>query len=105
LTDAAFWSQPTAAVLKGLGVADIGLSSSQAAKRLLEYGGKDAILARKKIAPSLWRKIDKTPFDFERRRISVLVEEQGERTLIITGAREDVMRMFTHMECSSSPGR
>jgi Mg2+-importing ATPase len=58
----------------------------------------DAILAHTQIDASPWRKIDEAPFDFERRRISVLVEKGGERTLIIKGAPEDVMRLSTHVE-------
>ena len=46
----------------------------------------DAILANETIDPSPWRKIDEVPFDFERRRVSVLVERDGARTLILKGA-------------------
>ncbi len=58
----------------------------------------DAILAHAQIDPSAWKKIDEAPFDFERRRVSVLVELGGERTLIIKGAPEDVMRLSTQIE-------
>ena len=39
------------------------------------------------------RKIDEVPFDFERRRVSVLVEHGAERRLIVKGAPEDVLRL------------
>jgi P-type Mg2+ transporter len=55
----------------------------------------EAILAHEKVDPSPWRKIDEVPFDFERRRVSVLVERDGARTLIIKGAPEDVIRLCT----------
>lgn len=58
----------------------------------------DAILAHGTIDPSPWRKIDEAPFDFERRRVSVLVERDGARTLIIKGAPEDVIRTCTSVE-------
>ena len=58
----------------------------------------DAILAHGTIDPSPWRKIDEVPFDFERRRVSVLVERDGARTLIIKGAPEDVIRICTAVE-------
>ncbi len=58
----------------------------------------DAILAAATIDPSPWKKIDEAPFDFERRRVSVLVEEAGERTLIIKGAPEDLMQLCTSVE-------
>lgn len=38
-----------------------------------------------------WRKLDEVPFDFERRRISVLVERDGRRLLVVKGAPEDVL--------------
>ena len=43
------------------------------------------------------RKLDEVPFDFERRRVSVLLQETGtsERLLIVKGAPEDVLGMST----------
>jgi P-type Mg2+ transporter len=58
----------------------------------------DAILAHSAIDPSPWRKIDEVPFDFERRRVSVLVERDNARTLIVKGAPEDVIGASTHIE-------
>lgn len=40
-----------------------------------------------------WRKIDEVPFDFERRRVSVLAEHEGRRQLIVKGAPEEVLRL------------
>ena len=42
------------------------------------------------------RKIDEVPFDFERRRVSVLVEHGGARRLIVKGAPEDLLRLSGH---------
>lgn len=42
-----------------------------------------------------WTKIDEVPFDFERRRVSVLLERAGVRELIVKGAPEDVLRAST----------
>ena len=42
-----------------------------------------------------WTKIDEVPFDFERRRVSVLAEKDGERLLIIKGAPEAVLARTT----------
>jgi Mg2+-importing ATPase len=58
----------------------------------------NAILAHGAIDPSPWRKIDEVPFDFERRCVSVLVEHDGVRTLILKGAPEDVMRICISVE-------
>ena len=61
----------------------------------------DAILAHQHIDVSGWTKIDEVPFDFERRRVSVLVERGADRLLIVKGAPEDVLRLCTHYECNS----
>ncbi len=51
----------------------------------------DAILAAGKLDLAAWRKIDEAPFDFERRRVSVLVEGGGRRLIIVKGAPEDIL--------------
>ncbi len=53
----------------------------------------EAILGARPFDISAWRKIDEVPFDFERRRISVLVAHDSERRLIVKGAPEDVLRL------------
>ncbi len=47
----------------------------------------------------LYRKIDELPFDFKRRRMSVIVEDnQGRHILICKGAVEEIMHLSTHVE-------
>jgi len=47
----------------------------------------------------LYRKIDELPFDFQRRRMSVIVENnQNQHILICKGAVEEIMRLSTHVE-------
>jgi P-type Mg2+ transporter len=58
----------------------------------------DAILEHKEIDTSSWRKIDEVPFDFERRRVSVLLENGVARTLVVKGAPEDILRLSTRYE-------
>jgi len=58
----------------------------------------DAILQHSEIDISGWQKIDEVPFDFERRRVSVLVERAGARMLAVKGAPEDILRLCTHYE-------
>ena len=65
----------------------------------------DAILAHGTIDASPWRKIDEVPFDFERRRVSVLVERDGVRTLILKGAPEDVIRICASAEMADGTNR
>ena len=60
----------------------------------------EAILARPFDAAG-WRKIDEVPFDFERRRVSVLVEHEGERRLVVKGAPEDILRLSGSYEAAS----
>jgi len=60
----------------------------------------DAILAHEEIDVSAWRKIDEVPFDFERRRVSVLVQSAQGRRLVVKGAPEDVLRLCTQYQDS-----
>ena len=53
----------------------------------------DAILAAGKVDAALWQKIDEVPFDFNRRCVSVLLEKNADkRLLIIKGAPEDILK-------------
>lgn len=65
----------------------------------------EAILAHDHLDVSGWTKIDEVPFDFERRRVSVLVARGSERLLVLKGAPEDVLRLCTHHEPDSDPDR
>jgi Mg2+-importing ATPase len=58
----------------------------------------DAILEHKEIDIRMWSKIDECPFDFERRRVSVLVENGESRLLAVKGAPEDILRLSTSYE-------
>ena len=63
----------------------------------------DAILAHTHIDVTPWRKIDEVPFDFERRRVSVLLDRAGGRTLIVKGSFEDVLRLCASHEDEGAP--
>jgi len=58
----------------------------------------DAILEHQKIDVTGWRKIDEVPFDFERRRVSVLLENGKARLLVVKGAPEDILRLSVRYE-------
>lgn len=58
----------------------------------------DAILAHEDLDLGGWTKVDEVPFDFERRRVSVLLEREGSRLLVVKGAPEDLLRLSTHFE-------
>ncbi|WP_437594797.1 magnesium-translocating P-type ATPase [Sorangium sp. So ce1000] len=47
-----------------------------------------------------FHKLDELPFDFERRRVSVVAERQGERLLVTKGAPEGVLAIATSYEAS-----
>lgn len=53
----------------------------------------DALLAGPGPDLSGWKKLDEVPFDFERRRISVLAEGESQRILIVKGAPEDILAL------------
>ena len=57
-----------------------------------------AILKHGGVAISGYRKLDEIPFDFERRRLSVVVENEGGRVLITKGAPEGVLACCTAYE-------
>jgi Mg2+-importing ATPase len=56
----------------------------------------EAIIAFRALDVTGWEKIDEVPFDFERRRVSVLAAKGTERVLVVKGAPEDVLRQSTH---------
>ena len=58
----------------------------------------DAILEHQEIDAKAWHKIDEVPFDFERRRVSVLLENATGRLLVVKGAPEDVLRLSESYE-------
>jgi Mg2+-importing ATPase len=62
----------------------------------------DAILART-LDIGAWKKIDEVPFDFERRRVSVLLDRGDARWLVVKGAPDDVLALCSR--CEHEEGR
>ncbi len=58
----------------------------------------EAILQAERVDLDQWKKLDEVPFDFERRRVSVLVEKAGKRMLVVKGAPEDILKLATHYQ-------
>jgi P-type Mg2+ transporter len=60
----------------------------------------DAILRhRDRVDVAGWTKLDEVPFDFERRRVSVLLAGgTGSRLLVVKGALEDILRLAATYE-------
>jgi len=58
----------------------------------------DAILSHQEINVQNFQKIDEVPFDFVRRRVSVVVEKKRERFFIAKGAPEDILKISNYCE-------
>jgi Mg2+-importing ATPase len=65
----------------------------------------EAILAHQHIDVGAWKKIDEVPFDFERRRVSVLIDNGETRWLVVKGAPDEIVGLCTHYEAQDAhPG-
>ncbi|MGE5638189.1 MAG: magnesium-translocating P-type ATPase [Chloroflexota bacterium] len=62
----------------------------------------DAILAHEEVDTKDFQKIDEVPFDFIRRRVSVVIEKKHERTLIAKGAPEEIFKVCSYYEQGES---
>jgi Mg2+-importing ATPase len=58
----------------------------------------EAILRYKDINMEGYQKIDEVPFDFTRRRVSVVVEHERQRFLITKGAPEEIVKVCSYCE-------
>ncbi len=58
----------------------------------------EAILAHGDIDVGGWKKVDEVPFDFERRRVSVLLDKGNSRFLVVKGASEEIIGLCTRYE-------
>jgi Mg2+-importing ATPase len=63
-----------------------------------------AILSRGGADAAAWTKLDEVPFDFERRRVSVLLQHGSDRTrmLVCKGAPEEILRLCTAWDDGSA---
>ena len=64
----------------------------------IKSGLDQAIIDYSKPDISMWHKIDEVPFDFERRRVSVLCGSPDKHLLIVKGAPEDILKLCTNYE-------
>jgi Mg2+-importing ATPase len=63
----------------------------------------EAILAYRNIDVKEFEKIDEVPFDFTRKRVSVIMDRSGERFFITKGAPEEVGKVCTYYEENQLP--
>lgn len=62
----------------------------------------EAILAHQHIEIGVWKKIDEVPFDFERRRVSVLIDNGETRWLVVKGAPDEIVGLCTQYEADGA---
>ena len=60
-----------------------------------------AIINYKFIDVGKWKKIDEIPFDFERRCVSVLLDDGNRRWLIVKGAADEIVKLCTHIDTNN----
>jgi Mg2+-importing ATPase len=63
----------------------------------------EAILAHKELNISSFQKVDEVPFDFVRRRVSVVVERKRQRFFIAKGAPEEILKVCSYTELAGIP--
>jgi Mg2+-importing ATPase len=63
----------------------------------------EAILAHEELDISGFQKIDEVPFDFVRRRVSVVVERKRQRFFIAKGAPEEILKVCSFTELAGVP--
>ncbi|MGB7768127.1 MAG: magnesium-translocating P-type ATPase, partial [Verrucomicrobiia bacterium] len=89
-------------VIDGSGVESANAFSYAYVNSKFETGVKspldEAILSARPFDMTGFKKIDEAPFDFERRRVSVLVEHGGKHGLFVKGAPEDVLRLSSQYQ-------
>jgi Mg2+-importing ATPase len=63
----------------------------------------EAILVHEKIDTSEYQKIDEVPFDFVRRRVSVVIENERRKYFISKGAPEEILKISSFCEINGLP--
>lgn len=58
----------------------------------------EAILSHTQLSIDGWRKLAEIPFDFERRRVSVLVANDTQHQWIVKGAPEDILKLCSQWQ-------
>lgn len=73
-------------------------------QNLLDRAVLEYVEARHLLPPLDYRKIDELPFDFQRRRMSVVLERpDGSRLLVCKGAVEEIAANCTHGDMQGAP--
>lgn len=62
----------------------------------------DAILAKQTLDMSVIKKVDEIPYDFVRKRLTVVIQENGEVRMLTKGAFESVLGVCTHAQVADA---
>ncbi len=62
----------------------------------------EAILRFRDVDTRGYQKVDEVPFDFVRRRVSIVVENEKEHLLIMKGAPEEIIKISSSCECGEA---
>ena len=62
----------------------------------------EAILVHEQIDTGNWKKLDEVPFDFERRRVSVLIDNGEAHWLIVKGAPDEILTLCNRYETENT---
>ncbi len=61
----------------------------------------DAILARQALEVAGIEKLDEIPYDFTRKRLTVVIRENGQETMVTKGAFENVIKICTYVRLNN----
>jgi Mg2+-importing ATPase len=90
---------------QSLGYAYLNSRFQTGLKNLLDLAILEHAEAETGVRATDWRKIDEIPFDFQRRRLSVVLEDaRGHRLLICKGAVEEVFAVCTRYRAGAEEG-
>lgn len=62
----------------------------------------EAILRHENVDVSEYKKVDEVPFDFIRKRVTIVVEHQGQRFLITKGAPEEIFKVCSYCKVAGT---
>ena len=65
----------------------------------------EALLAGHDPERAPWKKLAEVPFDYERRRVSVLLQRDARRVLVVKGAPEELIRLSTRYAAAEGTAR
>jgi magnesium-transporting ATPase (P-type) len=82
----AFWSVPAAEALQELQTTPQGLNEEEAQNRLARHGANLLIRTHRQPDLSGYQKLDEVPYDFVRKRLSILVSKDGASQIVTKGA-------------------